>query len=134
MLLGVSLVFTVLGILTVSTGTSSGWIAIAFFGVGSLVLLATLVRPSTLVLREDSFTYGTVFRSTTLAWSDVADFGLTDLRGKRVGIKLVGQHHSRLRGANVGLTGYEEVLPANYGLAAEQLLNLLNEWREKRRP
>lgn len=111
------------------------WIGAVFFAVCALVFLLQLIPgASYLRLTEHGFVVRSIFRTWPLVpWCCVSVFRVTSVSGQQLVIydNVVDATHSpRLAQANRWLTGSSSGLPDTYGLTAEALAALLNEWRE----
>ncbi|MGB8355816.1 MAG: STM3941 family protein [Chthoniobacteraceae bacterium] len=66
-----------------------GWASIVFFGIGGVVFLFQLISGTAyLRLEPEGFTYCSAFRTHTVRWEDVQEFGVMQI------------HHNRLVGWN----------------------------------
>jgi hypothetical protein len=107
---------------------------IFFFGLCALIFAITLhPRSAFLTIAEDGFTFASLFRKHFVAWSSVESFAPA-----RIGLnKVVGWNyapefpeHTKLRKLNVSISGTEAAFPDTYGMTAESLSALLNEFRQ----
>ncbi|MCD9027251.1 PH domain-containing protein [Luteimonas sp. BDR2-5] len=112
----------------------AAWLCGGFFALCALVALVALVPGANhLRLDADGLEIRSLFRTTRLAWGDIARFGPT-----RVGLHtMVGldfadhvDRAARLRRVNRGLTGYHGALPDTYGHKAGALATRLEAWRQ----
>jgi hypothetical protein len=106
------------------------WATLIFGGIGAIVF-ATQLAPNSayLELRDDGFTFASLWRAHTVRWSEVSQFGIA-----RVGLRtrLVGWNYvaPASRGQlSRSLSGYEAALPDTYGMSPEELCALLDELR-----
>lgn len=125
--------FVVMGGFLVSRGQPFGWLCIAFFGLGVLLGLATLVPgASYLELREDGFEFRSIYRKWFQRWSDIEEFFPQRIAtNDMVCWNYTPGYDAQARGRKLsaGLTGVEAALPDTYGLSAPELAELMNQWR-----
>ncbi|KLI97708.1 PH domain-containing protein [Luteimonas sp. FCS-9] len=137
-LLAVSLALVGLAVAVAGRQPAVAWGLGGIFGACALVALAGLL-PGAHHLRLDTsgLELRALFRTTRLAWTDIARFGTT-----RVGLhRVVGldfaphvDRGARLRRVNRGLSGFHGALPDTYGLGAEALAARLERWRQAHGP
>ncbi|UNK42808.1 PH domain-containing protein [Luteimonas sp. S4-F44] len=137
-LLAVSLALVGLAVAIGGRQPAVAWGLGGIFGACTLVALAGLL-PGAHHLRLDAngLELRALFRTTHLAWSDIARFGTT-----RVGLHpVVGldfaphvDHGARLRRVNRGLSGFHGALPDTYGLGADALAARLQQWHRAYAP
>jgi len=133
-LLGCAL-FTAAGVWMVATDAPNGWLVVLFFGAGSAVA-ATLLLPGAaqLTLDADGFQVTSLFRRFRSRWQDVSAFEVVSV--PPANLKLVGYNDivakRRMLGAlNRTIAGRNAALPDNYGLAVNDLAQLMSFWRER---
>jgi len=126
---------TSLGLADSPAGAVSGlgWVTVAFFGAGSVVLLASwLPGGSGLTLDADGFLVRNLFRRYRYLWRDTASFAVVEVsRQKIVGFNDVATTGGALGTANVALTGRNSAVPNVYALSTEDLARLMSLWRER---
>jgi hypothetical protein len=133
LLLGAAL-FTVGGVSMIGSGRTDGWFVAGFFGLCTAVFVAQLGLPGSLTLTKTGFTIRNLGRSTSIAWSDVAAFGLMQHRpfGSKMAAfqytRLHRDHHPMTR-LSRSISGFDGALPETYGYKAEDLVALLEQWR-----
>lgn len=120
------------GVVMVRRGEPIGWLMVFFFGLGiPMSLLQFTGRGSSLKLDRDSFTIGSTWRSTTIAWRDVEEVRTVRLRRQRfVGYLLRGEPASALARANRVMAGVDGMLPDNFGIGVEQLRGIFEQRRQ----
>ena len=131
MLLG-SLAFVAIGLAIIGEGHMTGWLVVGFFALCAAAFLVNILpQASYLKLTVDNFEYVALFRKTQLQWTSVSSFGVTRVDGRAmVMFDILDQQTAaaalarRLLGAGAGL-------PDTYGLNAEELAQLMNDWRER---
>jgi hypothetical protein len=137
-LLIASLLLLLAGIVIVALNETTfvGLLGVVVFGAGVMLLVVQLFRADQLTLTADKFTYRSLGRRTSIAWADVAEFGVLEMpiQGgtvRQVGIRLEN-HHSLFRRQLVsGATGaYDAVLPETYRLPVEDLAGVMEQWRQ----
>jgi hypothetical protein len=136
-LLFMSVVFVAAGIWMVKRGEALGWLPISFLGLCSLVFLVTVLpNASYLELHREGFTQVTMFKSATFRWQDVSEFSVGRVGlNKMVMLDFVPawRNSSKLKMVAKSMSGHDGALPDTYGLSAEELVALLNEWKSKSR-
>ncbi|MDQ3713913.1 MAG: hypothetical protein M3388_17075 [Acidobacteriota bacterium] len=129
-----SLIFVVIGVLTLE-GTFVHWLIIGFFGLGSIVFaLLLLPTASYLRLTPEGFTMCSLFRSHSYNWSEIEDFAVGKMANMETVIfdhSLFYKNQNTLRKTNKKFFGFEAGLPDTYGMSAEELANLMNEWKRR---
>jgi hypothetical protein len=109
-----------------------GYLGTVFSGVSALLFVIILhPRAAYLQLDANGFTFCSLFRSHTVNWSEVHEFGVMEVfpaRVKMVGWNFVPGCARSPRGAaiSMAMSGYQSGFPDTYGLEAEQLADLLN--------
>lgn len=132
-----SLVLAICGVAVwaVNPGSFWGWAGVLLIGLGAILFVIQLVRPDSLTLARDHFSYRSLGRSVRYAWSDVAGFGVLLLprqgaNTRQVGIRFKKHGGTLARQMVSGLTGrFDGALPESYGLPADDLVALMEEWR-----
>ena len=128
-----SLGFTVLGILQARDDTGGGILVAGGFGLATAAFAVLLLpRRGYLSLTPDHLTVCSFYRTRRYRWSDVLSFGVG-----RFGLqKIVAVRLSpdKNRHAEETSSGHEDALPDTYGLPAEQLAVLLDDWRRRYAP
>jgi hypothetical protein len=133
LLTGVAAAFCGIGLLMIRDGDPRGWFCLAFFSLCALIFLVQLVPgASYLKLDAQGFTVRSLFRSTSYTWSEIVAFAPGRVGGNRgVVFNLTpdSERQRRLRRFNAATLGAEAALPDTYGLSAERLAEILNEWK-----
>jgi hypothetical protein len=154
----VSVVFTIGGLLMISDGDATGWLVVIFFGLCIVVFGVNFFKRPSLRLTPEGLTTVSLTKPSTLRWADVKDFrvdmlghidhptgALLDVAG--IFVNGLGNHKGS-KGVAFDFTdgykqfatarkfmrkasGYEGALPDTYGMPAEQLAALLNDWRTR---
>lgn len=112
------------------------WWGIAFFGLCALVFAWALVRPQTLMLDGNGFAVGGAFVRSPhhIPWQDVQGFYVYSLPrgGKMIGYNFEpgARKDSALRSVARRL-GAEAALPKGWPLSAEEMAELLNDYRRE---
>lgn len=134
-LLGVSLVFVAIGIFMVRDGDWMGWFVLGFFGLCALVFAVQMLPgASRLRLDRHGFTFTSLFRSSTVPWSEVSGFFVAPVGGRAMVCWEYAANvprDVRSRRLSRALAGVEAGLPETYGLRAEALAELLEDWRRR---
>ncbi len=140
LVLAISLAFVAVGLLALlgprpveQEDAWAMWLCVGFFGlVAGVALLQFLPQSSFLRLHADGFTVRTLYREANYRWEDVDTFGVMAIRhNKMVGFNYAPHFDQakRLRRAVAGLAGFEGALPDTYGMKAEELADLMNEYK-----
>lgn len=133
-LLVISLVFVAIGILMVRDGEGIGWLVLGFFGLCALAFAVQMLPgASRLRLDRDGFTVTSLFRSSTVHWSEVSRFFVARIGGRAMvcwEYNAAVPHAVRSRRVSRALAGVEAGLPDTYGLTPEALVKLLEDWRQ----
>ena len=131
--------FVAAGALTIRKGDPRSWAAILFFGFGVIVFGLSLL-PGSAYLRLDptGFTVCSLFRAHSTSWFEVDSFEVARIRGRKlVVLKYSSLHRGQefVRKLAVAIGLHEGALPETYGLSAEELAAMMNDWRVRaRRP
>ena len=128
--LGVSVLFVAIGVLMVRNGEPvAGCLCGGFFALLVPVFLISMSRRAAyLRLHSEGFTFSSLYRAHTVAWSDVLEFGVMRTTGKSmVGWNFVAGYarSGGLRKVNQAISGFDAALPDNYGMDVEQLAALM---------
>jgi hypothetical protein len=133
MLLG-SAAYVAIGLLILPKQPSVAWAIIVLFGVIVLMSFVVLLPGSTyLRLTPQGFEQRLLFRTRKQSWQPIERFQsyrhLTHWK-RNIGIIFDPSYksHARLRRFNRSLDGVDGALSDTYGLSANELANLMNEW------
>jgi hypothetical protein len=136
MLLG-SAVFVAGGISMVTSGAGMGWLVAVFFGL-CLVVFVVMLLPgaASLALDRDGFEITSLYRRHRTAWQNATGFEAASLPVVPPGRKMVVYNDGKMAGKsvarlNVAMVGRNAGLPDSYGLAADDLADLMNRWRAR---
>ncbi|TMC28061.1 MAG: hypothetical protein E6J32_09550 [Chloroflexi bacterium] len=123
------------GLLGIHDERIIGWLIIALFAAGLPVSLITLFsRRLFLELGPEGFILGSLRGVKRRAWNELSGFGVRSLgrAGRRVVYKLAGSPPKRSVGVLVpSSVDYDGILPDTYGMSADKLAILLEEWRQR---
>jgi len=134
-LLLISIIFTVGGIFMLMDGETFGWFVSGFFGICLIVaIIGLLPNANYLKLDKNGFEMCTLFKKSAYRWEDIQLF-----RSGKVHVKTMVmfnfsedfQKHKTMRKVNAKIAGKEGALPDTYGLKAEELADLMNDYRQK---
>jgi hypothetical protein len=135
LLLLICLAFTLIAIAMIRDGQRMGWFVVVFFSLCT-VTFGVLLLPGSAYLRltPEGFETRSLFRTHHARWADITAF-----RAGRIGLNAMVliqyapsyAHARKLRAVSAALTGAEGALPDTYGHSAQQLAELLNEWRDR---
>jgi len=131
----ISLLFTVGGTFMIEDEPIKGWLVTAFFGLCLFVFVIQLIPGSTeLKLTNEGFEMTSLFRRRLTKWQDVKKFKIGYLgQNKTIMFDFVDEHKKHQSGKLIAkhLSGSEGALPTTYGLKASELLEIMNEWKNK---
>ena len=119
-------------------GRVGGIVVFVFFGGCAAVAAIQVVLRPTLALTADGFTFTSLGRRVTRRWQDVDSFvavRISALSGV-VGIRLAvsSERFSGPRRVARGIVGFDGgALPDTYGMKADELAALMNDWRGRYR-
>jgi hypothetical protein len=127
-----SLLLMLGGASMVKSAQPLGWAVASLFGICTLVGI-TLLLPASSYLRitTQGFTVCSLFRAHTFQWSDVSEFGVSQVGpNKMVMFNFAASYTntSSVRTFNASVFGYEGGLPDSYGLGHEELASSLNQY------
>jgi len=133
-----SAAFVAGGVLMVRDGQRLGWFEIFFFGTG-LIVFCLLLLPGSAYLKLDpaGFTFCSLFRPHSMRWYEVDSFATGRIGTNKLVVFNFSELHrgqQRLRKISSAISGYEAALPGTYGLKAEDLAALMNDWRQRAAP
>ena len=130
----IAIAFTAIGVFMIAEGNWRGWLVSGIFAFG-LALSGLFFLPGSayLELRPDGFTVCTFWRKQDYRWDAVSAFGVTTIAHNRfVAFDFIADE-DRPKGAGIAaaVSGAESSLPDTYGMRADALATLMNEWRER---
>jgi hypothetical protein len=112
------------------------WMIAAIFGLGAVVFIVNLIPGvSYLKLNRGGFVVRSLFRTWPLRpWSEVSEFRVATFGpgNQRVLYDFEGGP-AALRKINTAIVGATNALPETYGLKAQELADLMNDWRHRNR-
>jgi len=129
----IGLGFTGIGGLMIWNGDWGGWFVAGFFGVCTVVAAASILPgASSLRLSAEGFTVCNLFTRYSVKWAEIGPCFPGFIAGsKRVLFRFTDPARSpRLQAMGRALYGAEGALPDTYGMSADALANLMNEWRK----
>lgn len=134
-LLAICSLFVTIGIFLVEDNSFLAWSTIIFFGLGVLVFsIHLLPNSSYLILSHEGFEVRNLYRSYFTKWSEVKRFTVgTSGKTKMVQFNYSSGHKKQSKGKLISrlLSGSEGGLPDTYGMKADQLARLMNEWKSE---
>jgi hypothetical protein len=125
----------VAGALAARKSDPINWVGILLFGSG-VIVFGLLLLPGSAYLKLDpaGFTVCSLFRPHSTCWYEVDSFQVARIGGR----KLVAFNYSNLhrgqefaRKLSSAIAGYEGALTETYGLSAERLAAMMNDWRQR---
>jgi hypothetical protein len=139
----VSVLFVLGGIWLREDGSVAAWLTIVVFGLSAAVFSANLLPGSSyLKLTSEGFERRVLFRTHSEAWKNIQRFEA--YRNPTSSSRLVGffyepDYASSARGAagrkiSRSMVGVDGALPDTYGMSADELAELMNNWLEDNKP
>jgi hypothetical protein len=119
----------------INGGKGSGWFVLIFFALVAIVAAAAMLPGAGgLTLDRDGFEVTNLFRSYRARWQDTT--GFTAVRIHSAHQKMVVYDDAKQSGRslaqlNVAIAGRGAGLPDTYGLSADDLAQLMAQWRER---
>jgi hypothetical protein len=134
--LAMCLVFCAGSVWMIQDGRSIGWFPLVVFAIGSVVFAVNfLPSASKLVLTREGFTFTSLFREQKVTpWSHVAHFGIAHVSLNRMlGWDYVPEHRpaGKAPGLSKAASGFEAALPDSYGMKMQDLVSLMEDWRNR---
>jgi len=138
--LAISFVFVLLGILMIFTEGAGlivwvGWMWVAFFGLGTLVMIARTVAPPILTLSPDGVSCFTGLKTVQYGWRDVHNFRVfrVSLSTKMVGFDFRPDFpkHAGIRRLNKSVFGFEGAFGPGWRISNAALAELLDSARAR---
>ena len=130
----ICIAFAAGGVAMARDGTTMGWLAVAFFGLGvPLSIAAMLPGAGGLTLDRNGFEVVHLFRHRSYAWADVSGFRKAELayQNEMVVFDHTGTKGKLIASINAGLVGRNAGLPETYGLGADVMADLMARWRAR---
>lgn len=124
--------FVCIGIILVCSGDSAvvGWPAVVFFGLGAALFTLQLVPGvNFLRLSEGGFAVRNLFRTTNFRWSDVNGFAVQEIHGTAVVVCSFTDECQVSPHKIAGIPGVDWIIPDTFGNSAEDLAQILNDWK-----
>jgi hypothetical protein len=130
--------FVVSGVFMVRAADPIGWAVVLLFGAGVVVFCLTLL-PGSAYLRLDpaGFTVCTLYRAHSTRWFEVESFNVARIGSRKMVVFNFSDLHPGqefVRKLSSAVSGYEAALPETYGLSAEELAAIMNDWRGREGP
>jgi hypothetical protein len=130
-----SALFAVGGFWMIRQGNAMGWAVLIFFGLAAVVgAAAMLPGAGGLTLDREGFETTNLFRRHRTRWQDATGFQAARIppaHQKWVVYDDVNVSTKRIAKFNVGIVGRNGALPDTYGLSADNLAQLMAQWRER---
>lgn len=107
------------------------WAGVAVTGLSLPLLALLLVNGASLVLTAEGFEARHVWRRRFVRWRDIGDFSVGEIPPSYIPIVIYDDvtASGALARANAAISGRNAALPDSYGLAPEDLAELMNGWR-----
>jgi hypothetical protein len=128
-----SALFAVGGFWMIKTGDARGWLVLIFFGLAAAVAaVAMLPGAGALTLDAQGFEATNLFRRHRTRWQDTTGFQAARIPPARqmwVVYDDITQNKKSIAKFNIGIVGRNAALPDTYGLSADDLAQLMAQWR-----
>lgn len=135
LLLFIFLLSTAFGIWMLTQEHRKAWYVITVFSFCSLMTIAALLPQSNyLRLSTEGFTVRSWFVNSFTPWTDVDRFAAEYVGLNKIVVFNYSHAHRKNKIAKFlaqHIKGFEAALPHNYGKKAEDLANLLNQWKSR---
>lgn len=134
------LVFVLLTLYVDKPTESFYWLGLILFGIGVIIFLIQLVFPKSSYLRitEKGILIRSLFKSSFMPWEIIKDFEVGSVPIWFSNKKMIMRNFDKAYNKeNFGrelarsMTGFEGGLSDNYGMKHEELVNLLNGYKNK---
>ncbi len=130
-----SALFVFVGVLLIRDGRPFGWLPTICFGLSAIVFLIQLhPRASLLILTSEGFEVRALFLSYNYLWKDVSDFFVKRIAHRSMVVfNFVDDYEPQphMRKLDSTVPGAEAALPDTYGKKPEELLSILNAWKDR---
>jgi hypothetical protein len=125
--------FTVGGVLLSLGGDMVAMLCAAFFGFCTLIFVVTVLPgASALRLNKKGFDATRFYCTRTYSWGEASDFSVWTFRGGGgVVFNAAKSRPGVLEKVNAAMAGRNAYLPYTYGLSADDLADLMTQWRER---
>jgi hypothetical protein len=127
-------VFAITGEAMIRNGALTGWFVLIFFGLGMRVgAVAMLPGAAALTLDATGFEVTSFYRRSRTRWQDATGFIAARILPARLRSVLFNDagHTGTLSMINAAFAGRNGAFPDTYGLPAEDLAQLMAQWRER---
>ncbi len=140
LLLAVCLAFVSIIIYVNNTQEFVYWVSLILFGLGAIVFLIQIIFPNSSYLKitEKGIEIRSLFKSSFMPWKIIEGFelGLIPIRFRRKKMIMINfdkTYNKQNFGRELAksMTEFEGGLPDNYGMKHEELINLLNDYKNK---
>lgn len=131
---GLCLMFVLGGVWMVREGERAGYFVAGVFAIGlPVALLQFHPKAAYLKLTSEGFTYCGLFRTHTVRWAQVMEFGIVRIHNLMVAWNFTpdSARPGRTGSFIKSLYGYEAALPDTYGMKPQELLVLMESLRQK---
>ncbi|MBU2566215.1 hypothetical protein KKG46_01500 [Patescibacteria group bacterium] len=134
-LLLISIIFVIVGIFMIRSGNANGWYTTIFFGIGALVFIVNAFpQAAYLKLSKEGFEVCSLFRKSFTSWRDVKDFQAGKVSVNTMVVFDFTEEHLEYQGMKKvaeTLTGHQGSLPDTYGKPANELAQIMTDWKQK---
>ena len=136
----VSAALCAFGIMTIPDDPLAAWLCVTLFGfLTPIVLVQALPKSSDFTVSEEGIEFYTVFWKQQFKWAEIERFGICTVGQhgipvrKKVGFDLVAGYpkYSILRAFQKWRSGYERILPDDYGFQIADLVRLLSDYHKR---
>ncbi|MEQ6123281.1 STM3941 family protein [Pseudotenacibaculum sp. MALMAid0570] len=124
--------FVYLGFFRIEIEPNIAWGTIIFFGLGVIVAILKLIPGSSyLKLTKEGFEIRSLYRSHFTKWNDVENFRVNSIRTWYSYNKMVMFDYHKNHTKYTFGKRLSKALPETYGMSAQKLSELMNEWKSK---
>ncbi len=134
-ILAFNMLFVLAGLMMALQGNRHGvYIALGFGLIAIVPAMVALPGAAKLVLEHDGFTATSLYRGGKTLWTDVSEFKVATLSPGNHRILVYDDARAAAQShlmAKTQVAGHTSALPDSYGLGADDLAAVMNEWRER---
>ena len=122
----------------ISDGETAGWLPFIFFGLGILVSIVMMLPGASYIrLYAEGCEVCSLFKKRRVRWGDIGPLSVSTIsKNKMVVFDYSPNYtdHVSSRQLAKNMTGFEGALHDTFGMSAEELAGVMNEWRTTARP
>jgi len=126
--------FVAVGIWMINSGESKGWFVAIGFGLGFLILAVNLLpQASYLKLDKEGFEFSSLFRKHKYYWTEVNHFSAGSIANNKMVMFDFSEAYNKAKKSRkvaTALSGSEAALHDTFGMKAQDLADLMNEYKQ----